>query len=170
MGSYGIQILLIIVLVVLSGLVSGAEAALAALGPHGVARLLDDERRRSALLRAWRDSPERVMTSLRVAVNAFNLLAAALAALLASTLMAERGVEAAAAYGIAVAVAALTFLIVLFSEVIPRSIARRDATMLLPTFPVVRLLCVVLSPVAWVVRVLSGPMLRGGAAPSITEH
>lgn len=168
LGSYGIQILSISILVLLSGLVSGAEAALATLGPHGVARLLDEEGRRSGLLRAWRAASDRVMTSLRVAINAFNLAAAAIAGLAASSALAEHDVAGAAAWGVAGAVAVLTFAIVLFAEVIPRAIARRRPTALLPLFPIVRGLCLVLSPIAWVLRGLSGSLLRGGE-PLVTE-
>jgi CBS domain containing-hemolysin-like protein len=168
LGSDGIQILSIIVLVILSGLVSGVEAALAALGPHGVADLLDDEKRRSGLLRLWRAAPERAMTSLRVAVTGLNLAAAALAALTAWPALASRG-NAGAAIAVALAIGALTLLIVLVAEIVPRSLARRNPRLLLPMFPLVRVVCMLLTPVAWLLRVVAGPMLRGGEKPVLTE-
>ncbi len=169
LGSYGIQILAIIVLVVLSGLVSGAEAALAALGPHGVSRLLDDEKRRSGLLRAWRAAPDRVVPSMRLAINLFNLLAAALATLLASSALSAYGVERAVALGTAVGVGVLTFVVVLVAELVPRSIARRNARLLLPIFPLVRMLCLLLSPLGWLLHAVSAPLLRGGPGAAMTE-
>lgn len=167
LGSDGIQILSIIVLVVLSGLVSGVEAALAALGPHGVAGLLDDEKRRSGLLRLWRAAPERAMTSLRVAVTGLNLAAAALAAVTAWSVLTSRG-QGGAAIGVALAIGVLTLLIVLIAEIIPRAVARRNPRLLLPMFPLVRVVCMLLTPVAWLLRLVAGPMLRGGE-PVLTE-
>ncbi len=169
MGSDGIQILSIIALVILSGLVSGVEAALAALGPHGVAGILDGEKRHSGLLHQWRVSRVRVMLSLRVAVTGLNLAAAALATLLAWSGLSGRWFDQTP-IGVVLAIGVLTLLIMMVAEIIPRSFARRNPRLFLPIFPLVQVLCLLLSPLAWLLRVLSGPMLRGGESTMTEEE
>ncbi|HRV17377.1 MAG TPA: hemolysin family protein [Myxococcota bacterium] len=161
MEPHRFYILAILLSVFLSGVVAAAEATIAVLGHVGVARILDDEKRRVRLLEAWRRSPERVASSMRLAVNFFNLLAAALVALVASSYLSKFSWSPAGVLGVAVGIGLLTFLVILIVELVPNAIARRQPRILLFFFPLARLICIILTPLAWILHVISSPLKKG---------
>lgn len=175
MGSYGFQLLSIGLLIVLSAILSATETALLALGPHGVHKALDEDRRKSRLLSLWRENPNSVLTSLLIANNAINILASALATNTAAGVLEEMNVTGATGYGVAVAVGVMTFLIVLFGEVIPKTFAKHNAFAMISLFPVMTLFYRLVRPFSWALQRISGSLLRsagwstGEGVPSVTE-
>src|SRR5262249_30856757 len=98
-----------------SGLLAGAEAAYFSLSRHGAARLEAGEGGdRSALARLL-EKPHELLITILVGITLVNIASAALATTVADALLARRGV--------ALAPRAMIFVIVVFGEVLPMTIA-----------------------------------------------
>lgn len=169
------QLFLIAVLVVLSAVFSGTETALLALGDAGVHRYLEEERRPPRLLTLWRQHPNRVLSSLLIANNLVNILASAVATNLAGSALSGLGVRGAAQWGVALAVGVMTFLIVTFGEIVPKTFARHNARRFVPLFPLTLLACVVLRPFSSGLERVASRLIRamggsdGTGGPRVTE-
>ncbi len=169
------QLFLIAVLLFLSAVFSGTETALLALGEAGVHRHLDGERRPSRLLTLWRQHPNRVLSSLLIANNLVNILASAVATNLAGSALRGLGVRPFMEWGMALAVGVMTFLIVTFGEIVPKTFARHNAHRFVPLFPVTLLACVVLRPFSSGLERVASRLIRaaggsdGASGPRVTE-
>ncbi len=112
----------IVLCLVGSALFSATETALTSLSESQARRLVEEKN--SFALRVWRQRPTRVLTGLLIANSLVNLTAAALtthaAALLFTGASSTRWV-------IPGAVGAITFLVLTFGEVTPKSIGKRSA-------------------------------------------
>lgn len=169
------QLFLIAVLLMLSAVFSGTETALLALGEAGVHRHLEGERHPPRLLVLWRQRPNRVLSSLLIANNLVNILASALATNLAASALSGFGVRGSAQWGVALAVAVMTFLIVTFGEIVPKTFARHNADRFVPLFPVTLLACWLLRPFSSGIERLASGLIRaaggsdGSDGPLVTE-
>ncbi len=169
------QLFLIAILLALSAVFSGTETALLALGEAGVHRHLDGERRPPRLLTLWREHPNRVLSSLLIANNLVNILASAVATNLAASALAGVGVRGAAEWGVALAVGVMTFLIVTFGEIVPKTFARHNADRFVPLFPVTLLACMLLRPFSSGLERVASRLIRavggsdGESGPRVTE-
>ncbi len=169
------QWFLIAVLLVLSAVFSGTETALLALGEAGVHRYLEGERHPPRLLVLWRQRPNRVLSSLLIANNLVNILASAVATNLAASALSGLGVSGATQWGVALAVGLMTFLIVTFGEIVPKTFARHNADRFVSLFPVTLLACWLLRPFSAGLERLSSRLIRaaggsdGSDGPLVTE-
>lgn len=176
MGEQGYQVLAIGLLIALSGLISATETALLALGPAGVHQILDEEHHSSRLLALWRDSPNSVIASILVANNVVNILASSLATTVAADVLQGYGVVGVEGWSVALSVGAMTLLLILFGEVLPKTFAKHNARNMVPFFPVTSLVCRLVRPVAWFFEHTSGTLIRaaglktGRNEPAVTEE
>jgi len=160
MSGYLFQSLLIIMLIGLSALFSASETALLSLGPASLHQILDEERRRSRMLSWWRDRPNQVLASMLVCNNVVNILASAVATTLTATVLQASGVASIATYSVAVAVGVMTFLIVLFGEVIPKTYARQHPRALISLLPLTWFFCALTRPLSTGFERLSVSLIR----------
>jgi putative hemolysin len=137
---------LIILLLLLSALFSATETALIALGPAGIQSVLEDERRKSRLLLLWKDKPSNVLAGILIANNLVNILASVLATRFAGNVMEQLEAPMAAQISVAVGVGVMTFLIVTFGEIIPKTIARHSPKKVVLFFPFTYAVCFLLKP------------------------
>lgn len=139
------QIVLIAVCLLISALSSALETALTSI-PEARARQLFEEKGHR-WMRLWIDIPERILATLLVTNNVVNILAASLMTDLALRLGTERAV--------AIATGVMTFLVLIFGEITPKTLARRYAAEFAPVgmpfivavyyalYPLVRALAVI---------------------------
>jgi len=174
--DYLSQILLIGLLLILSGIFSATETALLALGEAGAHRILEEEKRHSRLLWLWKDRPNRVLTAILIANNLVNILASALATTLTHQILKNTWGDAGIlGYAVAIAVGIMTFLIVMFGEIIPKTFARNNADRMVPLLPITLLAYWIFRPFATVLSRLSRRVIRasggsdGTLGPSVTE-
>lgn len=113
------EVIGIIACLIGSAYFSGSETALTSLSEGQTERLIEEKGVGS--LRLWRDKPLVVLTSILIGNNIFNITASALATDLAARLL---GSTAASQWAIPVAVGAMTFLLLTFGEITPKTIAR----------------------------------------------
>ena len=113
MGEFAI----LAVLLVLSGVFSGSETALVALSMGRVEALVKEGRFGSPALYALKKDPSQMLTTILIGNNLVNIAASALATVIATR---EFG-----SIGPGVAVGLLTFFILVFGEITPKSLATR---------------------------------------------
>ena len=141
----------ILLLLLLSGIFSGSETAVTATGRAKATGLAQAGNRRAATLVALLDDRERLISTLLLGNNIVNILAASLATDVLLRLFGDAGVVYATAI--------MTVLIVIFSEVVPKTVAIRqhDAISLRIAAPL-RALVILFRPlttaIGWVVRLV----------------
>jgi putative hemolysin len=115
------QILLLALLLLLSGLMSGSETALTAISDWKVRQLREEGNGPSDLLALLEQNPTRFITTLLIGNNLVNIAATALVTQMSISLSRQSGFSEAAAVGYATAL--MTVLILIFGEITPKSIA-----------------------------------------------
>jgi putative hemolysin len=111
------EFITLVVLLILSGVFSGSETALVALSMGRVESLVKEGRIGSAALYRLKKDPSQMLTTILIGNNLVNIAASALA-----TVIATREFGSA---GPGIAVGLLTFFILVFGEITPKSLATR---------------------------------------------
>lgn len=135
----------ILVLLVLSALFSGSETALTAASRPLMHELEKDGNQRAATVNRLLEKRERLIGTILLGNNLVNILASALATSVMMTWFGEAGVV--------YATVAMTVLVLIFSEILPKTLALTHTTaMALKVAPVMRALVWLLSPVVSVIQ------------------
>ncbi len=143
----------ILVLLAMSFFFSGSETALTAASRARMHQLARTGDKRAILVESLRSEKERLIGAILLGNNIVNILASTLAA---SVLIAVFG-EA----GIAYATIAMTAAVVIFSEVLPKTIALlRPDGFALAVAPAIRVVVVVFAPVTLAVQTIVNAILR----------
>lgn len=107
--------------IVLSALFSASETALTSLGPIKTQRLIESGSKINKMLMLWRDRPMEVLTCILIGNNIVNITASTVAASLVDTLLVG---TAYAESAVPVAIGIMTFLLLTFGEITPKTIAK----------------------------------------------
>lgn len=144
---------LLAALLVLSAFFSGAETALMSVNRYRLLHLAREGRRGARLARKLLEQPDRLLGLILLGNNLFNNLAAALVALVVAPLAGEGGALAGSA--------ALTLLILIFSEVAPKTLAAfHPERVALPSSYALYPLLRITWPFVWAVNVIANGVLR----------
>ena len=111
----GILLIVLIVLILLSAFFSGSETALMTLNRYRLKHLSDEGHRGAKLARRLLQRPDRLLGLILLGNNFVNILASAIATIIAMRLYGEAG--------IAIATGLLTLVILIFAEVTPKTLA-----------------------------------------------
>jgi Mg2+/Co2+ transporter CorB len=149
----------ILVLLVLSAFFSGSETALTAASRARMHQLEKDGNRRARTVNRLRDRKERLIGALLLGNNLVNILASALATSVLLRLFGDAG--------IAYATLGMTLLVLIFSEVLPKTYALNHADgAALALAPLVRVVVAVLSPFTALINlIVRGILGLFGAKP-----
>lgn len=148
-----VSIVAILLLLVLSGFFSGSETALTAASRARMHALEKSGNKRATLVARLIKYRERLIGALLLGNNLVNILASALA----TSLMLQFFGDA----GVAYATLVMTLMVLIFSEVLPKTWAISNADKFaLGVSPVVRVLVVVFGPVVAAIEVIVRLMLR----------
>lgn len=150
-----------IVLFMLSAFFSGTELALMSLAEHKMESLLKSKRFGSKALAKIKENNDRLLITILIGNNLVNTFTAAFATSLAIGLAKSWGLWLTEATAIGIATGAVTFLLLLFGEIIPKSIATKNASAIsLAVAPIYKVLMFLLYPVIivmeWLIKVFSG--------------
>jgi CBS domain containing-hemolysin-like protein len=165
MGPEFIELAALIGLLVLSGIFSGSETALIALSMARVEALVQEGRAGATALYHLKKDPSRMLTTILIGNNLVNIGASAMATVIATREFGDAGP------GIAVGV--LTFFILVFGEITPKSLATRspERISLVVALPLLMFMKL-MYPLVWVfghftswIHRLSG----GQEEPTVTE-
>ncbi len=142
-----ITLIIIFVLLILSAFFSGSETALTAASRPLMHQLEQNGQAGAAKVNRLLDNRERLISTILLGNNLVNILASALATSMMIALAGEAG--------IAYATLTMTLLVLIFSEILPKTYAIRNADrMSLFIAPLVAVLVVVLSPVTGAINLL----------------
>ena len=146
-------VLFIVVLIILSGIMSGSETALTAVSKPRITSKVNQGSKRAAYVKNLIDSKENIISSLLLSNNLVNILASSLATAFFYDLF---GVT-----GILYATILMTALIVIFAEVLPKiySINRPTHTALFIA-PTIYYLNKILKPLVYLINMLSKFFLK----------
>jgi CBS domain containing-hemolysin-like protein len=158
----GALVVAILVVLVGSGLCSGSEAALLSVPIVRTRQLAAEGGRAGKALLATKQDIARPISAIVVLNNVFNIVGSIAV-----------GTIAAAQFGeawVGVVSGVLTFLVILFSEIMPKTLAERYAERVSVAIAVpVRALTTLMTPIVVVFEVLMRPLTRGERAPSVSE-
>ncbi|HER25795.1 MAG TPA: HlyC/CorC family transporter [Rhodospirillales bacterium] len=148
-----ITISIILFLLLLSAFFSGSETALTAASRPLMHQLEQNGKAGALRVNRLLDNLERLISTILLGNNLTNILASALATSIMITLAGEAG--------IAYATLAMTLLVLIFSEILPKTYAIRNADrMSLVIAPLVNMLVVVLLPVTGTINLFVRGLLR----------
>ncbi len=145
--------LAIVVLLILSAFFSGSETALTAASRARMHQLESEGNHGAIIVNRLRENKESLIGAILFGNNLVNILASALATSLLLSLVGEGAVV--------IATLGMTFLILICSEVLPKTYAIHNADrMALAVAPVVRALVTVLSPAVRLITLIVAGVLR----------
>ncbi|MEK9671083.1 MAG: HlyC/CorC family transporter [Rhodospirillaceae bacterium] len=144
---------IILFLLVLSGFFSGAETALTASSQPLMHRLELAGDKRAIIVNKLYAQKERLIGAILLGNNLVNILASSIATSLLITAFGKAGV--------AYATVVMTLLVLIFSEVMPKTYAIKNAnTMALSVAPAVRFVVAILSPITHTVEIIVTGLFR----------
>lgn len=159
------EIIAIVVCLILSGLFSGAEIAFFSINETRLQTMVDEKKRAAKMALFLRQNPQRLLSTILIGNNVVNLTAASLVSIMAFQYFGSQGV--------AVATGLLTVIVLLFGEIIPKTLCAKHAGSAVQLFS---------HPIYWVSQLLS-PILylleplisritggRGLTVPFVTEE
>lgn len=140
-------------LLLMSAFFSGSETALTASSRAKLKAQADRGSRGAKAAMRVTEDPERMIGAILLGNNIVNILSAALATAMLTRLFGDSGV--------ALATLGMTFLVLIFGEVMPKTVAITfPEAVATRVAPIIRLLTLLLSPVILVVRTLVNAVLR----------
>lgn len=146
-------VLIIILLIAASAFFSGSETALTAASRARIHALEQDGSNRAQLVNALLTTPERIIGTVLLGNNLVNILASALTTSLMISLFGNAGV--------AYATMALTVVVVIFAEVLPKTYAiAYPEKISLAIAPVMRIIIVLLKPLTGSIEFIVRQLLR----------
>lgn len=141
------------ILVLLSAFFSGSETALMTLNRYRVKSLADKGHKGAKLSLKLLSRPDRLLGLILLGNNIVNIFAATLATVIALRLYGE--------IGIAIAPLVLAFVILVFAEVTPKTLAAlKPEKLAFPAAFVYTLIATPLYPFVWLVNIFSNTLLR----------
>lgn len=146
---------LLFLLLILSGFFSGAEIALFSLGAEKVQALKNKaktpkEEQKIAKLELLKADPEKLLVTILIGNNVVNVAAASIATLLATDFAKEAGYGEETGLVVGTVTGIMTFLILIFGEITPKSFAHKYAIKFaLFITPILSILQFLLMPIVW---------------------
>lgn len=162
------QLFILFILIILSGFFSSSETALVSLSKIRLRQMVDEGVKNASLVSTLIDKPNKLLGAILIGNNIVNIAASALATSIAIDLWGNKG--------IAISTGLMTFLVLIFGEVTPKSLAAQNSekTALKVARPIY-FITVFLSPVIYVITSITNVLIKlmGGNTsriqPLITE-
>lgn len=157
--------IILAILILLSGFFSGSETALMTLNRYRLKSLADGGHKGAILAMNLLSRPDRLLGLILLGNNIVNIFAATLSTIIALRLYGE--------IGIAIVPFVLTFVILVFAEVTPKTLAALKPEKLAFTSAFVyTLIATPLYPFVWLVNIFSNTLLRmiGMHPDNVTKH
>jgi len=152
-------IVLLFVCLLLSGFFSSSEVAFVSLQKMRLRHLANTEGGAAKQVASMTENPERLLTTILLGNNLVNTAAAALATVIAVSVLAE-------GYAVIAATAGVTILLLVFGEVFPKTVATRYGVRMAMLYATpMRVLIWVLAPIAFVFIWIADKLARLVGAP-----
>lgn len=147
-----IQILELVILLALSGFFSSAETAMVSVSNIRLRTLEDEGNKKASLALRILENQSKMLSAILIGNNLVNTSAASIASLIAYSF---------GGAAVSIATFIITFLILVFGEITPKTWATVNADQLAITYaPIISLLMKVLTPIIWFVNLFSSGILK----------
>ncbi|HOV41465.1 MAG TPA: CNNM domain-containing protein, partial [Oscillospiraceae bacterium] len=158
--------LLIVVLLLLSGFFSASETAFASVNRIRLKNYAAKGDKRAAKALEISENYDRTITAILVGNNIVNIASASLGTIVFTELFGDGGVG--------IATAAMTVLVLVFGEILPKSIAKENAEgVALSVAGILNLAIMLLTPLTWIfskIKLFASKLVFSGEErPSVTE-
>ena len=145
MSPVTIQVVLLIICILFSAFFSSSETAFTSLEQYRVESMLENKVKGAKRVAKIKEQPERFLSTILLGNNLVNTAAAALATSLATYWFGNSGV--------AIATGVMTFLLLVFAETAPKTIATAYKEKVSIAFaPIVSFFTVILSPIVFIIN------------------
>jgi CBS domain containing-hemolysin-like protein len=142
-----------VILIALSAFFSSAETAFMSVNRIRIKTMVDDGNKRAALISSILDNTPKMLSAILIGNNVVNIFASSLTTTLFGKIFGN------AAVGIATGL--LTFLILIFGEITPKTMATIHAEKLAMLYaPVIHWTMIIFTPIIIIVNALSGALIR----------
>jgi len=161
-----LEIAALITLIGLSGYFSGLEVALVSIRPSKIEQLIKNKVKGAKSLRKLKSNPSRMMSSVNLGNNLASIAATALATDIALKLFGDEG--------LAIAIGIMTFLILIFSEITPKTYCNANATKIaVRNSRILLVFSYAFFPIIWVFEIITKGMIKltgsSDIPPGLTE-
>lgn len=158
-----VELISILLCFIASGFLSCSETSVTSLDPLKVKHILASRGERARSLRLWADYPQRVLVTILIFNNLVNILASALATNIAMTYFAN--------HAIALATGVMTFIILVFCEIIPKSFGKTHAEpVAIFAMKIINLLYRISYPLVKILAALAQYVIRLFSNNSVNHH
>ncbi len=142
MDTY-LNVLILVILILLSGFFSAAEAALSAYRSNYLEKLDEEKHPKTyAVLKRWLKDPNSMLTGIVIGNNIVNILASSIATVVIVDYFGNKGSS------VALATAIMTILILIFGEISPKLMARNNSSKIAESVSVIiYVLSIILTPI-----------------------
>ena len=155
------QLIIIIILICLSAFFSSAETSLTTVNKIRVKNLADEGNKKAKLVEKLTSNPGKLLSAVLIGNNIVNLSASSLTTMFATQLASKMGAGAATASIVGLATGILTVVILIFGEIVPKTVASVNATkMSLSYSKPIYVITVILTPLIFIMNKLSHFFLR----------
>ncbi|NQU16684.1 MAG: HlyC/CorC family transporter [Candidatus Saganbacteria bacterium] len=168
-----IGIMILFALLFFSAFFSASETSLTAISKIRLARLVKEKRMGTKALGSLKKEPSRMLTTILIGNNIVNIWASVLAASLAFHYFGNI-VGKGESFLVAGVTGVMTFVILVFGEIVPKTIALRNAEFVaLLVSPAILVLGYIFAPIAWVLNLITRPLVnlfKGPGDKGFTEE
>ena len=142
MDTY-LNVLILVILILLSGFFSAAEAALSAYRSNYLEKLDEEKHPKTyAVLKRWLKDPNSMLTGIVIGNNIVNILASSIATVVIVDYFGNKGSS------VALATAIMTILILIFGEITPKLMARNNSSKIAESVSVIiYVMSIILTPI-----------------------
>ncbi|HLC79185.1 MAG TPA: hemolysin family protein [archaeon] len=145
-----VDLLILVFLLALSAFFASSETAILSLSKAKVKRLVDLNKMNAHYLFEIKKNPQRILITILIANNLVNVTAASIAAALALEIFPQE-------IGLALSAGLVTFFILVFGEITPKSIAlAHNESIALKAAPFLKFFSILLSPLIFLLEVITG--------------
>lgn len=149
----GINIVSLVVLLMCSAIFSCSETSLFSINDIKLRSMKDSNLKNYDVLLKLLKNPDKLLTTILILNNLVNILASSLTTIIAYELIGNAGVG--------VATGIITFLVLIFGEIVPKSLAiKKSEQIALKVAPVIYLASKILTPVIFILNKLTKFILR----------
>ena len=148
-----IQIIILVILLILSGLFSSSETALTTVNKLKLRDLADNGSHRAKKVLKVIENPSKLLSTILIGNNLVNIYASALTTTLCTALFGDKY--------IGLATGLLTLLVLIFGEITPKTIATKYNVQLSMLFAYPAwVLMIILTPVVWTLNLITGIIFK----------
>ena len=151
----------LVVLVALSAFFSSAETALTTVNVHRMRALAEDGNKKAERVLKPKENSQKLLSTILIGNNIVNLSASSMATTFTIDLLTSAGFSNAAAIGSGISTGVMTFLVLIFGEISPKTAATIHAEKLsLLYVDIIRFLEFIFTPIAVIVEGFAGGFLK----------